>query len=118
MATYLSAREAAAELGVSLPTLYAYVSRGQIRSEREGAARQRRYLAEDVWLLNARKRGRRDPAGAAQDALHWGMPVLESRLSVDHFLATPSTNPETSSHGNYVLFESGGTIYLRYEGPQ
>ncbi len=84
MATYLSAREAAAELGVSLPTLYAYVSRGQIRSEREGAARQRRYLAEDVWLLNARKRGRRDPARAAQDALHWGMPVLESRLSVIH----------------------------------
>lgn len=84
MPTYLSAREAAAELGVSLPTLYAYVSRGQIRSEQDGAARQRRYLAEDVWLLNARKRGRRDPARAAQDALHWGMPVLESRLSVIH----------------------------------
>jgi citrate synthase len=71
MATYLSAREAAAELGVSLPTLYAYVSRGQIRSEREGAARQRRYLAEDVWLLNARKRGPARPGwrGAGCPAL-------------------------------------------------
>ena len=71
MATYLCAREAAAELGVSLPTLYAYVSRGLIRSEREGAARRRRYLAEDVWLLNERKRGRRDPArrGAGRAAL-------------------------------------------------
>ena len=69
---------------VSLPTLYAYVSRGLIRSEREGAARRRRYLAEDVWLLNARKRGGATRRGAAQDALHWGMPVLESRLSVIH----------------------------------
>ena len=84
MPTYLSAREAAAELGISLPTLYAYVSRGQIRSEREGANRQRRYLAEDVWLLNERKRGRRDPARTARDALHWGMPALESRVSLIH----------------------------------
>ena len=37
-----------------------------------------------MWLLNERKRGRRDPARAARDALHWGMPVLESRLSVIH----------------------------------
>src|SRR5262249_56942331 len=35
-------------------------------------------------MLNARKRGRRDPAGTARDALHWGLPVLESRLSVIH----------------------------------
>ena len=84
MSTYLSADAAAAELGVSLPTLYAYVSRGLIRSEREGPQRRRRYLAEDVWLLNERKRGRRDPARTARDALHWGMPVLESRLSLIH----------------------------------
>ena len=51
VATYLSAPEAAAELGVSLPTLYAYVSRGLLRSEAEGGVRKRRYLAEDVWLL-------------------------------------------------------------------
>jgi citrate synthase len=82
--SHLSARQAATELGVSLQTLYAYVSRGLIRSEPEGVARRRRYLAEDVTLLNQRKRGRRDPAGTAQDALYWGMPVLESRLSVIH----------------------------------
>ena len=37
-----SAREAAEELGVSLATLYAYVSRGLIRSESEGGTRNRR----------------------------------------------------------------------------
>jgi citrate synthase len=82
MAAYLTAAEAAGELGVTIPTLYAYVSRGLIRSEAEGTSRRRRYLAEDIWLLKQRKEHRRDPAKAAQEALHWGMPVLESRLSV------------------------------------
>jgi citrate synthase len=82
MAAYLTAAEAAAELGVSLPTLYAYVSRGLIRSEAVADTRRRRYLAEDVSLLKERKQQRRDPAQAAREALHWGLPVLESRLSV------------------------------------
>jgi citrate synthase len=84
MSAFLSAAEAAAELGINLPTLYAYVSRGLIRSEAEGKARRRRYLADDIWLLKQRKQHRRDPSKAAQEALHWGMPVLESRLSVIH----------------------------------
>jgi len=84
MSEYLSAAEAAAELGVNLATLYAYVSRGLIRSEAEGKSRRRRYLAEDIWLLKQRKQHRRDPEKAAEEALHWGMPVLKSRLSVIH----------------------------------
>src|SRR5258708_27756372 len=80
---YLSAKEAAGQLGINKATLYAYVSKGLIRSE-EGAAgsRKRRYLAEDVQRLADRKEQRRDPAKAAQDALHWGTPVLESRLTL------------------------------------
>jgi citrate synthase len=84
MRGFLSAEEAAAELAVSLPTLYAYVSRGLIRSEAESGSRRRRYAAEDVWLLRERRQNRRDPAKTAREALHWGMPVLESRLSVIH----------------------------------
>lgn len=82
MSAYLSAREASAELGVSTATLYAYVSRGLVRSESDGASRRRRYLAEDIWALKRRKAVRRDPTRAAKDALHWGLPVLESRVSV------------------------------------
>ena len=71
---YLTAREAAKQLGVSLPTLYAYVSRGLIRSEAGGdARRQRRYYAEDVQRL--------DPARATAQAQHWGTPLLESALT-------------------------------------
>src|ERR687890_831689 len=77
---YLSGREAAAELGIKLPTLYAYVSRGLIRSEPAG--RSRRYRAEDVRKLKQRKEQRRDPSRLTENALHWGMPVMESAITL------------------------------------
>ena len=80
---YMTAKDAAARLGVKEATLYAYVSRGLIRSEAiSDAPRQRLYLAEDVQKLAARKVQRRDPAKVARDALHWGTPMLESALTL------------------------------------
>src|SRR6266567_3448192 len=80
---YITAKEAAALLDVKEATLYAYVSRGLIRSEAiSDAPRQRLYLAEDVQTLAARKVQRRDPAKVARDALHWGTPMLESALTL------------------------------------
>jgi citrate synthase len=80
---YLSAREAAEELGVSVATLYAYVSRGLVRSEAAGGKRRdRRYRAEDVRRLKERKEQRRDPARAARNALDWGTPVMESAITL------------------------------------
>jgi citrate synthase len=80
---YLTAGEAAAQLGVSLPTLYSYVSRGMVRSEAaEGGRRSRRYRAEDVRALRERKERRRDPEAVAEGALRWGAPVLESGITL------------------------------------
>jgi citrate synthase len=80
---YLSAGRAAEELGVSLATLYAYVSRGMVRSEAvQGKRRNRRYRAEDVRRLKERKERRRDPDGVVEGALHWGTPVLESGITL------------------------------------
>jgi len=79
---YLTSAQAAAELGVSLQTLYAYVSRGRLRSVVAPDGRGRRYLAEDIWALRQRKQHGRDPAKVAREALHWGLPVLQSRVSV------------------------------------
>jgi citrate synthase len=80
---YMTAKEAAALLGVKEATLYAYVSRGLIRSDAiSDAPRQRLYLAEDVQKLAARKVQRRDPAKVAREALHWGTPMLESALTL------------------------------------
>ncbi|HVO42557.1 MAG TPA: citrate synthase family protein [Aggregatilineales bacterium] len=80
---YLTAKDAASALGISAATLYAYVSRGLIRSEAVGDNhRARRYLAEDVEKLVARKEQRQDPTKVARDALSWGVPVLESALTL------------------------------------
>src|SRR5918993_4225092 len=78
---YLTARRAAEELGVSVATLYAYVSRGMIRSEAAGG-RGRRYRAEDVRRLKARKERRRDPDAVVEGALSWGTPVMESAITL------------------------------------
>lgn len=80
---YYTAREAAGELGVSLGTLYAYVSRGLVRSEAVGGKRRdRRYRAEDVRRLKERKEQRRDPSRVGESALDWGTPVMESAITL------------------------------------
>lgn len=82
----LTTAEATALLGVKAATLYAYVSRGLIRSEAgPSGTRERRYHAGDVEALVRRQGMRRDPEAAAgeavQGALAWGMPVLDSALT-------------------------------------
>jgi len=77
----LTAGEAADALGISRATLYAYVSRGMIRSEPSAGGRIRRYPREDVERLLRRKEARRDPARAAAESISWGMPVVDSALT-------------------------------------
>src|SRR5690242_3766284 len=80
---WLNAAEATALLGVNRATLYAYVSRGRIRSEPgTGNTRHRRYSRDDVERLRARTDERRDPQKAAGRALQWGLPVLESAITL------------------------------------
>jgi len=81
--SWVDAGEAARTLGVTRPTLYAYVSRGLIRSEPgTGATRARRYSRDDVDRLKRRAEERRDPDKVAVHALQWGMPVLESAITL------------------------------------
>jgi citrate synthase len=82
---FLTAKQAADALGVRRATLYAYTSRGQLRSEpMPGRTRERRYYREDVDRLKERKVARRDPSKAAAHGLHWGEPVLESGITLIH----------------------------------
>lgn len=82
-ARYVSAEEASRLLRVSTGTLYSYVSRGLVRSEPISPnGRERRYLREDVEQLQSRKELRRNPGQAAQQALRWGQPVLESGITL------------------------------------
>ncbi len=83
MERYLNAQQAAEELDISLQTLYAYVSRGLIRSEAMGGSkRNRRYNAEDVNRLKERREGRRNPDKLAESALHFGTPLLDSAITL------------------------------------
>ena len=76
----LSAAEAAAFLGVSRATLYAYVSRGKLRSL-AGAGRQHVYPLEDLERVKSESEARRGHAPAASGALFFGAPLLSTRLS-------------------------------------
>jgi citrate synthase len=83
MSAFLSAAQASARLGISRSTLYAYVSRGMIRSQPIPGSRRRQYLAADVERLAQRQRARADPSSVASEALDVrGMPVLSSSLSL------------------------------------
>src|SRR5262245_52537885 len=73
----LTAAEAARVLGVKLPTLYAYVSRGLLRSLPGRSGRARRYLRSDIEALRERGPSLRAAAGA----LRWGEPILESAIT-------------------------------------
>ncbi|MBO9680699.1 MAG: citrate synthase family protein [Acidovorax sp.] len=82
MQRYLSATEAIALLGVTRPTLYAYVSRGLLHAHAGERPRESRYLREEVEQL-ARQRGRgRKPKEVAQATLNWGLPVMESSITL------------------------------------
>ena len=79
---YLTAREAAAELGVTLPTLYAYVSRDLIRSEPVPDSRAKRYRAEDVRALKRRRSQENQEVSGTPGTLSFGQPVLDSAITL------------------------------------
>jgi citrate synthase len=78
----LSSAEAARYLGVSRQTLYAYVSRGWVRSESGDSPRSRRYNRLDLERLRQRKEVRTEPATKLTTALSWGVPLLETELTL------------------------------------
>lgn len=78
---FVTGREAAALLGVKRETLYAYASRGLLRSEPGEHGRERRYNREDLERLKARHDARSGHGPVAAGALRWGEPVLESALT-------------------------------------
>lgn len=82
MPLYLSSAEAAARLGVSRQTLYAYVSRSLLAAETIEGQRERRYLASDIADLASQRRRGRKPKEVAKATLNWGLPVLESAITL------------------------------------
>ncbi len=81
-ADYIGRGEACRLLEVKPQTLYAYVSRGLVRTaEASGTGRAGLYSRADVETLKARSRARRGHGAVAADAMRWGEPVLESAIT-------------------------------------
>ena len=85
---YLTGEEAARRLGVKRATLYAYVSRGVLKSYRQGIKRQRLYRRADVDDLLRLSPGaagepeaavlRTASASPAEPVIVWSIPAAES----------------------------------------
>jgi len=78
---FLEAKAAAKLLGVELRTLYAYASRGLVRSVRGARGLKRLYAVEDLERLKARSGARAGHGAVAASALRWGEPVLDSAIT-------------------------------------
>lgn len=121
----LSALEAARLLGVSLPTLYSYVSRGLLASVSNGDSRRKRYPQEDVLRLAARKNDAKRGGQTAVAAMHWGLPVLETKIS--HILdgrllcrgcdATALAQHATLEAAASLLWDDNARDYFQQDAP-
>ncbi len=105
----LSTEEAARRLGIKVPTLYAYVSRGLLESHRDPTRRGSLFELSDIEALAARSRGGRQTAtrlatittGVTQLSQDLG-PIYRGRLATD--LARGSTFEEVAE----LLWQSEG----------
>ncbi|MBL9017335.1 MAG: citrate synthase [Myxococcales bacterium] len=78
---WVDARVAAKHLGIQVRSLYAYVSRGQVRSVPGEAGRPRLYAFADLERLRVRRDARAGHGAVAAGALRWGEPVLDSAIT-------------------------------------
>jgi len=79
---FLTAKEACRLLDVKAATLYAYVSRGLLRTSKgRGPRGEKLYPREDIERLAKRRDARRGHAAVAGAALAWGEPVLDSSIT-------------------------------------
>jgi citrate synthase len=74
---WLTSEAAAARLGVKPETLYAYVSRGAVRSERVPGTRRSRFLRSDVERLAGRQRRGGGRAGALDVVVETELTLLD-----------------------------------------
>jgi citrate synthase len=78
---WINARAAAKHLGIQIRSLYAYASRGQVRSVAGAKGRPRLYALADLERLRVRRDARAGHGAVAAGALRWGEPVLESAIT-------------------------------------
>src|SRR5256885_17175598 len=91
---WLDAAAAARHLGISVRSLYAYVSRGQVRSVPGEQGRPRLYAFADLERLRVRRDARAGHGAVAAGAPRWGEPLPAS--------AAPAITPRGPPHPRHV----------------
>lgn len=81
MRDFVTREEAVAILGIKRESLYAYVSRGFIRSISKPDSSASLYLREDVELVKAKSAARAGAGPAAASAMQWGPPVMTTSIT-------------------------------------
>jgi citrate synthase len=115
---HVPAREAVELLGIQLRTLYAYASRGLVRSIQGARHNQRLYLRADLEKLKGRHDARAGHAAVAVDALRWGEPVLDSAITrIDRDGARYRGHAATALAAGDVPFEAVSELLWRGELP-
>ena len=78
---YASAGEAMQLLNVRRQTLYAYVSRGLIRSVPQKGQKDRLYLRDDIRRVGMRSAARAGHGPVAASAMNWGEPIFPTSIT-------------------------------------
>ncbi|MES2412279.1 MAG: citrate/2-methylcitrate synthase [Pseudomonadota bacterium] len=78
---YASAAEAMRILNVRQQTLYAYVSRGWIRSIAQKGLKEKLYLREDIDRVEMRSLARSGHGAVAASAMNWGEPIFPTSIT-------------------------------------
>ncbi|MES2415949.1 MAG: citrate/2-methylcitrate synthase [Pseudomonadota bacterium] len=78
---YMKAPEVLTYLGIRHQTLYAYVSRGAIRSFRQPGTKSNLYLREDVERTRERAEARSGRGAIAASAMQYGEPIVPTSIT-------------------------------------
>lgn len=78
---YASAAEAMKLLKVRQQTLYAYVSRGWIRSVAQPGQKDKLYLRDDLTRVGMRSLARSGHGAVAASAMNWGEPIFPTSIT-------------------------------------
>lgn len=78
---YATAAEAMALLKVRPQTLYAYVSRGWIRSVSQKGLKDKLYLRDDLKRVGMRSLARSGHGAVAASAMDWGQPIFPTSIT-------------------------------------
>lgn len=102
---YVSAAEAMNILHVRPQTLYAYVSRGWIRSIPQKGLKDKLYLRDDLTRMGMRSLARSGHGAVAASAMNWGEPIFPTSIT-----EITEQGPRYRSHLAAELVRSGASF--------